>query len=279
MQASAEGYLGDTRSALQGAVQTSIGGREGQAQALEDAAAESRKVIRSAELTLQIDNPKDGQARITSIAQSHGGYVVTSEFKAGTGKTDENVTIVIRVIADKFVDAIDEIRRVGGRVTQEKLSGQDVTEEYIDLEARIRAKRALEAQFLEIMKQARKVEDALEVQRQLTDVRTEIERLEGRRRFLENKSQLATITVTLQTTAPLVATTGSGFGQELKQAFGDGVDTAIDIVLGVIKLVIVLIPVALFVLLPAWVVLRRLARRFAWFAKAEPLAAAPPAGD
>ena len=77
-----------------------------------------------------------------------------------------------------------------------------MTEEYIDLEARLRAQRALEAQFLEIMKTANKVSDALEVQRELANVRSEIERVEGRRRFLENQSSLSTIKVVLQTPAP-----------------------------------------------------------------------------
>jgi chromosome segregation ATPase len=74
-----------------------------------------------------------------------------------------------------------------------------VTEEYIDLEARLRTQKALEAQFLEIMKQAHKISDALEVQRQIAEVRADIERIEGRRRFLENQSALSTITLMLQT--------------------------------------------------------------------------------
>ena len=104
-----------------------------------------------------------------------------------------------------------------------------MTEEYIDLEARIRSKQALEAQFLEIMKQARSVSDALEVQRQLSEVRSEIERIEGRRRFLENQSSLSTITVTLQPSQPLVST--SGFFYKVKRAFGGGLDIAASITL------------------------------------------------
>ena len=97
-----------------------------------------------------------------------------------------------------------------------------MTEEYIDLEARIRTKKALEAQFLEIMKQARKISDAMEVQTQLAEVRTEIERLEGRRRFLENQSALSTINITLHTPTPVVAAATRGFVYDLKAAFGDG---------------------------------------------------------
>src|SRR5262249_21206867 len=142
------------------------------------------------------------------------------------------VNVVVRVPAQKFETAMEEIRGVGGRILHEKRSGQDVTEEYIDLEARIRTKRALEPQFLEIMKQAHKVSDALEVQNQLAEVRTEIERLEGRRRFLENQSALSTINIALSTHTPVVAATTRGFFYDLKAAFGDGVDTGAEIILG-----------------------------------------------
>jgi hypothetical protein len=125
------------------------------------------------------------------------------------------------------------------------------------------------------MKQARKVEDALEVQRELAEVRTEIERLEGRRRFLDNKSSLSTITVTLQTAAPMVTATTSGFGHDLKDAFGDGVDTAVGIVLAVIRAAIILVPIAILIVLPAWLILRRFLRRLSWPRKHQPFAVTP----
>ena len=149
-----------------------------------------------------------------------------------------------------------------------------MTEEYIDLEARLRAKRALETQFLEIMKQAHKVSDALEVQTQLTQVRTEIEQIEGRRRFLENQSALSTITISLRTPAPIVAATTSGFFSELKAAFGDGVDTAAEIVLSVVRFVILMVPVTLFILLPCWFAFKWLRRRINWPTRA-PATSAP----
>jgi Flp pilus assembly protein TadB len=129
----------------------------------------------------------------------------------------------------------------------------------MDLEARIRSKQALEAQFLEIMKQARSVTDALEVQRQLSEVRGEIERLEGRRRFLENQSSLSTITVTLQPSQPLVNT--SGFFYKVKRAFGSGVDIAASITLFLVQFIVAIIPVVVLIFLPIWLLLRYLLRR------------------
>ncbi len=167
----------------------------------------------------------------------------------------------MRVPAERFGAVLEALHSVGNKVVREKSTGQDVTEEYIDLEARIRTKQALEAQFLEIMKQARTVSDALEVQTQIAEVRGEIERLEGRRRFLENQSSLSTISLTLQSPSPVVATSGSTFGDHIRRAFGDSVDTASAIVIGFIRLLGVGIPVFLLILLPAFFVLRFIGRR------------------
>jgi len=272
----------DQEKSLSHAIVAKLGGQETQV-SLEGAAAvqaatlaSDRKIIRNAEITIETDSPTDNLRKITSIAEAQGGFVVTSEFKQNDGgpqiKPTQTVTIVARVPSSQFSEALAQIRAVGGRVVQEKVSGQDVSEEYLDLDARIRSKKALEAQFLEIMKQAKKVSDALEVQSQLADVRTEIERLEGRRRFLENQSALSTITATLQMPAPLVAATTTGFGYSIKQAFGDAVDTAASIILFVIQAVIVLIPVALLVVLPVWFVWRVLRRRFVSSKKTEAMA-------
>jgi Domain of unknown function (DUF4349) len=229
-----------------------------------------RKIIRDAEMTIEIGDPNEGLQKIASIAEKNGGFVVTSESRENPANSQNppstTVTVVARVPAAQFDEAVEAIRRIGGEIKVEKLAGKDVTEEYIDLEARIRTKRALEMQFLEIMRQARKISDALEVQSQLADVRTEIESLEGRRRFLENKSSLSTISITLQTPAPLLAATTSGFQQNVKMAFGDGLDTASEIILGIIRFVMVMIPITLFILFPCWL-LFRWARRYASWPK------------
>jgi len=269
------------KSALSGAVMTNIGGRAtSEDTTLSQSAivqastlAADRKIIRNGDLTLETGSPTEGLRRITAVAESHGGFVVSSEFtqnrvEAGANPS-QTVTVIARVPASQFASALDEIRGAGERVISEKISGQDVSEEYLDLEARLRTKKALEAQFLEIMKQARKVQDALDVQSQLADVRTEIERLEGRRRFLENQAALSTITTTLQMPQPLVAATTGSFGVSLKRTVGDAVDLAASIILFIIQAVIVIIPIGLFAGLPAWLIWRVVRRRVR-FSRVEP---------
>lgn len=222
-----------------------------------------RKIISVAELTLEVASPSEAQQKIGTIAAKAGGFVVNSETKQHDlpeAKQELEVTLTARVPANQFDATLQQIRATGSRVVQQKISGDDVTEEYIDLEARLKTQRALETQFLEIMKEARKISDALEVQRQTAEVRTEIERLEGRRRFLENRASLATITVILRTPA-VIAVNTSSFGRSVREAVATSVDLATGIVLFIIRSVIVLLPIALFIGLPAALIARYLARR------------------
>jgi hypothetical protein len=258
-----------TRSAIAGPVE--LRQREELQVSLESPAAAQaieRKVIKNAEITIETDTPAEGQRKIAVIADKHNGFVVISESKQNEAVSQNvasmEVNVVVRVPARQFDTVIAEIRGVGDRAPYDKSWSQDVTEEYIDLEARIRTKKALEAQFMEIMKQARKISEALEVQTQLADVRTEIERLEGRRRFLENQSALSTIKVTLRMPTPAVAAATRGFLYDLKAAFGDGIDFGTGIFLGVIRFVIVMIPLTLFIFAPVWLIFKWTRKRFPW---------------
>ncbi len=216
--------------------------------------AVERRIIRDATLALQADDPVSAGRRIASIAETNGGYVSSNETQQSGMESDEargtSVTIIVRVPAETFSKVVEQIRATGSRVVTEKITGQDVTEEYVDLEARLRTKQALEAQFLEIMKTARTVTDTLAVQTEIGDVRTVIEQLEGRRRYLSNRTSLSTITVTLETPAPLVATSASGFFGKFARAFGDGVDIAAAIMLALVQGFVALLPLLLFVVLP-----------------------------
>ena len=112
------------------------------------------------------------------------------------------------------------------------------------------------------MKRASKISDVLEVQEKLTDVRTEIEQMEGRRRYLDNQASLSTINITLQSPAAIVAATQNSFWRSIKNSFGDGIDEAVGIVLGVIHFVIVALPIFVLLILPSWFILRFLNRRY-----------------
>ena len=221
-----------------------------------------RKVIRNADLSLEADSPESALQKITAIAESKGGFVVESQENSSDVKTTEHdvVTMSIRVPAAKFNEALEEIRKTATRVIVENVKGEDVTEEFIDIEARLKTQKALEAQFIEIMKRASSVPEALNVQRELAEVRGEIEKIEGRKRFLENQSSLSTIKIRLQTPTAFAANS-TGFFYKLAQSFTVGFEFALNVVLGLVTFFVAIIPFAVIFGLPAFFIVRYFWRR------------------
>jgi len=230
--------------------------------ALIDTAPTDRKIIRHADLNLEAESPEEIQHRITSIAETNGGFVVESQQSSTDNRSvkRDTVTMSIRVPAQKFGDTLNEIRNAAQRVISETVKGDDVTEEFIDVEARLKAKKALEQQFVEIMRRAHSVDDALSVQYQLAEVRGDVERVEGRKRFLENQASLSTIKVRVQTAAAFSAS-ASGVSNRFGQSFATGMSFALDFVLGLVTFLIAVLPIALIIGLPAFLVTRYFWRR------------------
>jgi len=242
--------------------------------------AADRKIIRNADITMEVESTTDAQHQVTTIAESHGGFVVTSEAKQreniDPSKRTVDIKLVARIPADRFGVALDQIKELAGNLPEANVNGQDVTEDFIDLEARIKTQKALELQFLDIMKQADTVQEAMEVQRQIAGVRTDIEKLEGRKRFLENRSSLSTITVNIQ--APkVIAVNPTGVGHSVRDAVSDSLEVATGMFVFFVRTVIVMMPILIFVVLPAGLVLRYAWRRAKRIRLAQALAT--PAAD
>jgi hypothetical protein len=222
-----------------------------------------RKIVRNADLQLEAESPEQAQQKISAIAESKGGFVVESQQSSSDARSAvrDVVTMTVRVPSAKFNEALDEIRKTASRVVVETVKSDDVTEEFIDIEAQLKAKKALEAQFLEIMKRANTVEDALNVQSELAEVRGEIEKIEGRKRFLENQSSFSTVKIRLQTPATFTETSTNGFSDRLKQAFGSGFDAALNFILGLVSFIIAILPFLIFIVLPIYLIVRYFLKR------------------
>lgn len=221
-----------------------------------------RKIIRNAEMTVEADSPDEAQSKITAVAESKGGFVIESQKQTNDTKANKTdvVTMTVRIPSAKFDEALEEIRKSSNRVIVETITGQDVTEEFIDVEARLKTQKALEAQFLEIMKQAKTVEDALNVQTQIAEVRGEIEKIEGRKRFLENQAAFSTLKIRVQTPTAFSASS-SGFFYQIGEAFTTGFNAALNFILVLITFVIAILPFLLFIVLPIYLVIRYLLRK------------------
>ena len=153
-----------------------------------------RQVIRTGGLQVEVPNFEDASKALVRIAESSGGFIAdttTSQEEPPYG------TFVLRVPALRFSPALDQIEALG-KVTERRVSGQDVTEEFVDLQARVRNLEAHERQLLTFMERATRVADLLAIEQELSRVRGEIEQLTGRLRFLGNRVEMATIQVTLR---------------------------------------------------------------------------------
>jgi hypothetical protein len=160
-----------------------------------------RKIVRTGSITMEVNDISKSQADIADIAGQYQGYVVSSNLNAD--KEQPSGFISFRVPADKFNDALVKLRALAVKVTYENTNSQDVTEQYTDLKAQLNNYEATEAQYLELLKKADNVKDMLEVQRELSNVRGNIERIEGRMQYLERTSDTSMIEVTLNKSKPI----------------------------------------------------------------------------
>jgi PKD repeat protein len=147
-------------------------------------------------MQLVVDDVRDTIDKITELAQNQEGYVVNSS----SWKEGERVVgqITIRVPSDDFNYAMSILRSMAVEVNSETTSSQDVTEEYVDREATLRNLEGTEMQLLKLMEKAVKVEDILNVQRELSRVQQDIERTKGRMQYLERTSAMSLIQVMLE---------------------------------------------------------------------------------
>jgi len=205
-----------------GEVLMSVAQVEAPAQAGPDAGA-GRKIIRTSSIEMVVQHPAEVADRITAIAASLGGYVVSAE---GGGQNATAEMLTLRVPAAHFDQARAEIRKLGLRVENEKIEAQDVTRQYVDEDANLRNLRAEETQYLTILKQAHTVKDMLAVSEKLSEVRGQIEQQQAEFNALSQQIETVAISISLRTEAE-AQVFGLNWrpGYQLKLALRDGLES------------------------------------------------------
>jgi Domain of unknown function (DUF4349) len=207
-------------------------------------------VIKTADVSirLQAEGLTKAMRRTTSIAEAAGGFVVT------TSVEDERrglAFVTVRVPADGFGRTLAQLEDLGD-VQQEQVSGRDVTQEFVDLQARLRNFGAQEAVLLKLMDRSVSVADTIRVQSHLQGVQLEIERLQGRIRYLEDQTEMSTITVNFAEAGSPAPRTGT-----IEKAWERAVDAAFAVLSAVIVGAGFVIPIALMIgvglLVAGWV--------------------------
>ena len=192
-------------------------------------------VIKTANLEVEV--PRDAFGRSISevggIAARHGGYVVSTSVGGADARRG---SATVRVPAERFEQALGEIRALG-EVGSEKVSGQDVGQEFVDLEARLRNLQAQETVLLRLYDEATTIQDTIQVQQEVSNVQLQIEEIRGRLNYLQDQTAFGTISVAL-------AEEGVAAPGLLERAWDAAVDGFVGVVAGTVVALGYLLPFA-----------------------------------
>jgi hypothetical protein len=160
-----------------------------------------RKIIFTASLTIEADNVRSSFETAGLIARRVGGFVERSSLSTREGDDGETLTfatITVRVPVGEYDQVLNDLRAMNGtELVSEESGSTEVTEEYTDLQSRLRNLERTEAQYLTLLEQARTINDILTVNDRLDGVRAQIEQIQGRLNLLDDLTELATVSVTL----------------------------------------------------------------------------------
>jgi uncharacterized protein DUF4349 len=226
----------------------------------------SSMIIRTGYAGVEVDSLDIAITRVRALAQRVGGFVANTAVQGGKDQL-RSATIEVKVPSDRFDEALTGLTPLG-KVESVNVTAQDVGEEYVDIAARVDNSRRLEARLIALLaNRTGKLQDVLTVERELARVREEIERYEGRMRYLRARVSLSTLTIAVHERAPIIVPiAGDG---PIVVAFRDAWRNFVGVVAGVIASLGVLIPLGAIAFV-GWLGVRR-------WAPWRPSGGAPPA--
>ena len=217
-------------------------------------------IVQTASLSIVAKNYDEASEAIGKLAKARGGYVEKLDAKAQTGSARE-LSIALRVPAKQLDGFLEDLRQLG-HVEQESQSNEEVSAEYVDLQARLRSAQATERRLIELLAtRTGRLVDVLDVERELARVRGEIESMQGQSNLLQHRVSYATVQVELSEVYHERLQLGVSTGTKLRNAFVEGIHNLEDGIVGALVFVLDEGPAILFWLavlgLPAWLIWRR----------------------
>lgn len=205
--------------------------------------AQPSMIIRTGQAAIEVDSLEPAIAAVRDLASRIGGYVAASSMQGGNDRL-RSASLEVKIPADRWTDAIDGLEPIG-RLESVSENAQDVGEEFVDVTARLSNARRLETRLIELLARGTgKLEDILAVERELARVREEIERYEGRLRYLRSRVATSTLVVHLHEPVPLVGAPGENV---IVDAFRQSWRNFVQFLAWLIAASGVLIPVAILV--------------------------------
>ena len=228
------------------------------------AAATTRMIIHKAVLQVNVKKLESAQANITKKVEQYGGYIVESNVYQ---EDDENNSgkMVVRIPEKHFQTFLKDAEGEVAEILERNVTGQDVTEQYVDLQSRVKSKRAVEERLLEFMSNAQKTEDLLKISADLAKVQEEIEVMVGKIKYLENQTSFSTVELSMyenRVVVPEIESKELNTWEKTKKQFATSMNSLlaagsafIVFFIGNLPVLLILVIIGIFVY---WVIKRRL---------------------
>ncbi|QEG39467.1 DUF4349 domain-containing protein [Roseimaritima ulvae] len=227
-------------------------------------AAANRKIIYDTTIGLVVEDYQRFESQLPGIVAKHGGFVSHSDTDRSYNDQQRG-TWVIRVPVDSYAAFLSGVDTLGFAESRQE-NAQDVTEEYVDVQARIANKKSLEQRIIQLLEdRSGKLADVLEIERELARVREEIERMEGRLRVLKDRTSLATVTINCREQRAYQPPAAPTLGSRIRRAWGDSLYSLQLVGENLLVILIAAVPWLLVLGIPLlilWKILQRIYRRY-----------------
>lgn len=213
-----------------------------------------QKLIKESYLSFQTQDLEQTYKEVVSTITKYKGYIQDDSANKGYNRISRR--LIVRIPTSNFQQTINDIDESVEYFDSKQISSKDVTEEFIDLEARLKAKKTLESRYLELLKKARNVKEILEIERELSNIREEIEAKQGRLKYLQNKVSLSTINIEFYKVTSETGITKS-YGSKMWNAIVSGFDGLSVFFLGILYIwPFIIILITAFFLVRRWIAKR-----------------------
>jgi len=225
----------------------------------------NRMIVKNADIRLMVEDTDVAIDRATQIVGDAGGYIVSSRvwYQDYYGNSLKYASITIGLPVNEFERALVRLRDLAVRVVDETAAGDDVTEQYVDLQSQLTNLEATRARIQEFLKDAKTVDEALRVNQELANIEAQIEQIKGRMNYLSDRSAFSTITINLEpefpvltpTPTPTPRPTATPIPWKPADTFNDAKNTVTVVYQGIANFLIWLVVVILPILLPPALIL------------------------
>lgn len=220
----------------------------------------NKKLMYKANIVMEIQDYGKAQSEVRNIVTLSGGYIVN--FSETQSSSERGGTFIVKVPANGFSSFLNRLENIAHENLQRSIEGQDATEEYVDLESRLKAKQIMEEQYVAFMKKATKTTDLVAFANELERIQSEIEQMKGRMRYIDQNVSYSTVEIRLYETPqkkddPKSSAAQAPLGQRVSEAFQGSIDVITIIVQWMIVILSGSLPVlviAALVLLILWLV-------------------------